>query len=313
MSFEARTLRAFLATVREGSVSRAAESLGVRQPTVSAQLRKLELTLGFELLRRTTRRIELTAEGKRLLPLVDALLKHEERLKRSIDDIRGRARSTMKLGSAVYQQQLPERVALLDAFTSAHPELQIEIDNRLQMNHVNALLRGELDAAFLVGCPVSRRGGAWDRGELLFPADLPRLVLQRRPVDLMLPATSPLTRFAVVPAYALSGQSVLMLGPAAHGPELVEPVIRFLKSAAATVVVPAESTELALARHVRQSGKLAMSTGWFRAPGEQRGELVRRRIEGLAVETELALVFRKGERARPARALHAFVRKHVGR
>jgi DNA-binding transcriptional LysR family regulator len=311
MSFEAKTLRAFLATVREGSVSRAAESLGVRQPTVSAQLRKLELALGFGLLRRTTRRIELTAEGKRLLPLVDTLLKHEERLKRSIDDIRGRMRSTMTLGSAVYQQQLPERVALLDAFTAAHPELQIEIDNRLQMDHVNALLRGELDAAFLVGCPVARRGGAWDR-ELLFPAHLPRLVLKRRPVDLMLPANSPLTRFKVVPATALSGQSVLMLGPV-HGAELVEPVMRFLKSAGATVVIPAESTELALARHVRQSAKLAMSTGWFRAPGEQRGELVRRPIEGLTVETELALVFRKGERARPARALHAFVRKHVAR
>jgi hypothetical protein len=217
----------------------------------------------------------------------------------------------MTLGSAVYQQQLPERVALLDAFTSAHPELQIEIDNRLQMNHVNALLRGELDAAFLVGCPVSRRGGVWDR-ELLFPAHLPRLVLRRRPLDLMLPANSPLARFTVVPAQALSGQSVLMLGPV-HGTELVEPVMRFLKSAGATVVVPAESTELALARHVRQSGKMAMSTGWFLAPGENRGELVRRRIEGLVVETELALVFRKGERARPARALHAFVRKYLVR
>src|SRR4029453_6114294 len=117
----------------------------------------------------------------------------------------------------------------------------------------------------------------------------------------------------VVPAHALSGQSVLMLGPASHGPELVEPVVQFLKDAGATVVVPAESTELALARQVRQTGKLAMSTGWFLAPGEQRGELLRRRIEGLAVETELALVFRKGERARPARALHAFVRKHVVR
>jgi DNA-binding transcriptional LysR family regulator len=239
MNYEARVLRAFAVTARRGSVSRAAETLGVRQPTVSAQLRKLEGALGFSLLRRTTRHVELTREGRRLLPLVETLLDDADRLRQGVEEIRGAARKVLRLGSALYLQQVPERLAVLEAFAAARPDLGLEVDSHLQANHVEALLAGALDIAFLVGYPITRRqAGGWTGGELEIPAGLPRLVLGRRRLNLLMPAASDLASFATVPARLLAGRTVMMLGPD-HGRDLVATATTFLEARGARVVTPA--------------------------------------------------------------------------
>ncbi len=61
-------LRAFEATGRLGSFTRAAEELKVTQAAVSHQVRALEAQLDLPLFRRTTRKLELTPAGARLLP-----------------------------------------------------------------------------------------------------------------------------------------------------------------------------------------------------------------------------------------------------
>jgi DNA-binding transcriptional LysR family regulator len=60
-------IEVFLAIVREGSLRAAARSLGVGAPAVSHQLKALERRIGVDLLVRTTRSIELTDAGRRLL------------------------------------------------------------------------------------------------------------------------------------------------------------------------------------------------------------------------------------------------------
>ena len=59
-----RLLRALLAVVDEGSITRAAASLGVTQQAVSGQIRQLEAIAGASLLVRTPRGVELTAAGE---------------------------------------------------------------------------------------------------------------------------------------------------------------------------------------------------------------------------------------------------------
>jgi LysR family transcriptional activator of nhaA len=57
-------LRYFWATAREGSVTRASERLNISQPTVTAQIRKLEHALGEKLLARSGRGLTLTEAGR---------------------------------------------------------------------------------------------------------------------------------------------------------------------------------------------------------------------------------------------------------
>ncbi len=57
-------LRYFWIVAREGTVTAAAEALSVTQPTVSAQIRKLETSLGTDLFHRHGNRLELTDAGR---------------------------------------------------------------------------------------------------------------------------------------------------------------------------------------------------------------------------------------------------------
>ena len=60
---ELRTLRYFVTVVREGSITAAAKSLHVTQPTLSRQLAALEDELGHLLYQRNRKGIELTEQG----------------------------------------------------------------------------------------------------------------------------------------------------------------------------------------------------------------------------------------------------------
>ena len=63
-------LRAFEAAARRGGFTAAAEELGLTQPAISQQIRKLEGRLGTALFYRLPRRVELTAAGAAYLPHV---------------------------------------------------------------------------------------------------------------------------------------------------------------------------------------------------------------------------------------------------
>ncbi|MCU5707748.1 LysR family transcriptional regulator [Bacillus wiedmannii] len=90
---EIRVLRYFIAVANEESISAAAKQLHLSQPTLSRQLKDLEMELGTDLFIRGNRKISLTEEGKYLFKkakeIVDLADKTEANLKDSKEMISG--------------------------------------------------------------------------------------------------------------------------------------------------------------------------------------------------------------------------------
>ena len=70
-------LKAFYMVARLGSITQAAKKLGLSQPTVTTQIRHLESQYSVELFYRGGRRLTVSDEGARLLPMVKVLLQQE--------------------------------------------------------------------------------------------------------------------------------------------------------------------------------------------------------------------------------------------
>ena len=81
---ELRVLQYFLAVAREQSISAAAQSLHLTQPTLSRQLRELEEELGKQLMVRGNRKITLTEEGMLLRKRAEEILELVDRTEQEV-------------------------------------------------------------------------------------------------------------------------------------------------------------------------------------------------------------------------------------
>jgi DNA-binding transcriptional LysR family regulator len=67
---DAETMRTFLSVARNRSISKAAQEMFATQPTVSLRIKRLEAELGFPVLTRSWRGVELTPQGRHILPTI---------------------------------------------------------------------------------------------------------------------------------------------------------------------------------------------------------------------------------------------------
>ena len=125
-----RHLQYFLTVAREGSVTAAAAVLHVSQPSISAQLRKLERSLGYQLFDRSERPMALTPEGRIVLEYAEEIFRLGRELEQTTEgglDGRGR-RMAVGLASTV-----PNFVAyhlLAQAFSEPHQGPILVRENR---------------------------------------------------------------------------------------------------------------------------------------------------------------------------------------
>src|ERR1700709_356452 len=124
-------MRVFIRVVDTNSFTRAAESLGMPRATVSTTIQQLEALLGVQLLARTTRRLNLTADGaicyERCMRILADIEELETGFRESEDQLRGRLRIEMPdtVATALVVPALPD-------FHERYPhiELSIGISNR---------------------------------------------------------------------------------------------------------------------------------------------------------------------------------------
>jgi DNA-binding transcriptional LysR family regulator len=299
---ELRLLRAFVVLAEELNFGRAAERLHMTQPALSAQLRQLEQRLDFKLFERSTRRVGLTAKGAALLESARSLIAESRRFGNLAAQLRGRPHRRLIFGAALYTLGIPERQTLLEAFFERHPDVPFTVSPLWQREMAEALLRDEADLALMLGVAVPlARWEAEATAEVMFPDVLPRLVLRRERIALLLPQESHLAAFDEVPAAALEGVTIAMLG-GTHGSPILGPLRAVLGRANAKLMAPPESHGVGVERYGRQFRIAAVSLGWFGTGGADDPDMVRRPVEGLTLETELSLLRAAGA-GTPAAAL----------
>ncbi len=95
---ELTQLRSFLAIVRSGNLTRAAEARHLSQSALSSQIKALEESLGVTLFVRSRRGMQLSDGGKLLLPQIQELLEAQERLQRSARTLQRGITASVSIG-----------------------------------------------------------------------------------------------------------------------------------------------------------------------------------------------------------------------
>jgi LysR family transcriptional regulator, low CO2-responsive transcriptional regulator len=149
-------LAAFLAVVRRGSVTAAAEELVVTQPSVSAAVSALERELGVELTERVGRNLRPTAAGAAYAPYVADVIGLLDRGARAAREAADRGRHTLRL-SAVTTAGEYLVTPLLRAFREHHPDLEISLDVGNREDVFRRLADHEVDVAITGRVPDDGR------------------------------------------------------------------------------------------------------------------------------------------------------------
>jgi DNA-binding transcriptional LysR family regulator len=121
---ELRLIRQAIALGRHGNFARAAEALGLSQPSVTRGIAALERSLGVPLFDRTRKGVIPTAFGRVLLEQGDAVLKSEANLRREIQLLAGLEGGSLAIGAGPYPSETSVARAVARV-ASAHPRLRI--------------------------------------------------------------------------------------------------------------------------------------------------------------------------------------------
>jgi DNA-binding transcriptional LysR family regulator len=156
MKVELRHLRYFLAVAEELHFGRAAASLGIAQPPLSQQIRKLEEELGVELFHRSKRRVELSPAGEAMVPFARQALADTSA---GIEAARRAARGeigTLSVGfiESAARTLVPSAVR---RFRAAHPEVGLRLRELAVEDQLAGLRARSLDIA-IVRPPVAGEG-----------------------------------------------------------------------------------------------------------------------------------------------------------
>ncbi|WP_147822512.1 LysR family transcriptional regulator [Salidesulfovibrio onnuriiensis] len=145
---ELRQLRYFLAVADEEHFGRAAEKLGMAQPPISQQIKRLEEEMGVQLFMRTSRKVELTKEGRAFAGTVRKTISDMEE---GVNKVRMMARgekARLRVGfiASAAHSDFPKMVAY---FRRRHPEIILDLREMHSLQQYDALVRGELDAGVM--------------------------------------------------------------------------------------------------------------------------------------------------------------------
>ncbi|WP_067708469.1 LysR substrate-binding domain-containing protein [Nocardia yamanashiensis] len=149
---ELRHLVSFLALAEELHFGRAAQRLHLTQPSLSAQLRKLEHAIGVQLVARNSHEVRLTAAGREFEIQARQIVAQVERAAEAARaTAQGRA-GTVNIGYNVVASRhvLPDALVRM---TARHPDIAVSLWEKRTGPQLAALSDGSLDVALVYGHP----------------------------------------------------------------------------------------------------------------------------------------------------------------
>jgi DNA-binding transcriptional LysR family regulator len=169
--------RAFLAVLRDGTLSGAARELGLTQPTLGRQIAELERRLGTALFVRSQRGLVPTDAARDIAPHAQTMAAAAGSMLRAASGGAGDAAGVVRITASeiIGAEVLP---SLLAEFRRAHPDVTVEL---VLSNRVEDLLRGEADIAVRMVRPSQQALVARQIGEVRLGLYAHRLYLKHAP------------------------------------------------------------------------------------------------------------------------------------
>ena len=227
---ELRHLRYFVAVAEAGSLTVAAEQkLHTSQPSLSRQIRDLEDEVGAQLLTRRARGIELTPAGRAFLDHARSALSQVEAATEAARRVAHPAKPRFSMGFLTGHEWtwMPETLRIL---RDELPNIDVMISSQYSPRLANALLEGNVDAAFL-------------RREKGLP-ELAYRVLVKEPLVVILPSDHRLAALKAISPGDLVGETFVIVSGTA--PVLRAVIDNYLKRSGINIRPAHEADHLAM-------------------------------------------------------------------
>lgn len=184
-----------LTALEKRCFAKVCEELGYTQPAITNMMKSMEREIGFPLLKRSNKGIQLTHEGKEVLPLIRELVETNTRLNQRYDMLRGIETGHIRIGTfpTVACAWMPR---IISRFEKKYPHIQIELLEENSLHQLEDwLTNGYIDIAFFSRQPY--HSYKW-------------IFLKKDPYYALLPPDHPLSAFKRLPATEFRGQMFLM-------------------------------------------------------------------------------------------------------
>jgi len=201
-------LRAFEASARLGSLTRAAQELHLSQAAASVQIKKLSETIGLALFEQVGNRFFLTEAGRRVYAGCGELFRVLSGLEDRLEEMRGLAGGQLRLAVTTTARHFAPR--LLGAFAQRNPGLEVTLQIHNRQTLIQRLVDNEDDLYMFVEPPAEI--------EVVVQAILPN------PLVVFARSDHPLAKKRDVPFASLATEPFLMREPGSGTRSLVQRV-----------------------------------------------------------------------------------------
>ena len=202
--FDPVLLRTFVAVAETLSFTRAGELLDLSQPTVSQQIRKLEVAAGRQLVARDTRAVALTDNGDAMLGFARSILAAHDQAAAYFTGSAMRGR--LRFGSAddLALTQLPQ---VLRDFRQLYPQINLELTVNQSGVLARRLQAGQLDLVYIKQEPDQPDGRIVRRERLVWVAHKSLQLEPEQPVPLIVYQAPSFSRSAAIRALEDAGRT----------------------------------------------------------------------------------------------------------